>query len=293
MLDHKFVVFYHLAKNPNTTRVAEELFLSQPAISKSVRELEKELGITLFAREKGHLVLTDAGQYLLTETERLLKKEREILFSVGQMRQVFSGTLRLGASTTLSQYVLPEILARFTKQLPDVGIHLESGNTDQIEREILADNFHLAFIEGTPTRPDIHYIPFLKDEIVLVGAASRPLPEVISLEELRNLSFVFRERGSGTYHIIRKTLEKRGIAIHQLQEKLILGSTEGIKQFLQHSACFALLSVYSIRKELAEGTLRIVDIADFAIERTFYAIHRQGEIDPYARKFLDFVVRFN
>lgn len=127
----------------------------------------------------------------------------------------------------------------------------------------------------------------------MVGAASRPLPEVISLEELRNLSFVFRERGSGTYHIIRKTLEKRGIAIHQLQEKLILGSTEGIKQFLQHSACFALLSVYSIRKELAEGTLRIVDIADFAIERTFYAIHRQGEIDPYARKFLDFVVRFN
>ena len=216
MLDHKFKVFYHLAKNPNTTQVAQELYLSQPAISKNIRELEKELGITLFHRDKGRMSLTTAGHYLLAETELLLQKEREISFELDKMRNTFNGTLYLGASTTLSQYVLPGILAGFTTQNPEIKINLASGNTDQIEKEILANNIHLAFIEGTPTQPDIHYIPYLRDEIVLVCAANNPTPESISREELLNLRFVQREKGSGTYHVIKKYLAAIGIPIHSL-----------------------------------------------------------------------------
>lgn len=291
MLDHKYKVFYHLAKNPNTTKVAEELYLSQPAISKNIRELEKDLGITLFHREKGRLQLTQAGVFLLQETEALFKKEREILFEMDKMRSTFNGTLQIGASTTLSQYILPPILAKFTASFSGMKINLMSGNTGQIEQEILTDNLHLAFIEGTPTHPDIHYIPFLRDEIVLVCSGKNHIPETISKEQLLNLCFVFREKGSGTYHVIRKHLADIGISIHQLHEHLTLGSTEGIKQYLRYSDCFALLSVYSIREELAAGTLKIVDIEGLNIERNFYAIHRQGEIDPYAQKFLDITLK--
>lgn len=291
MLDHKYKVFYHLAKNPNTTKVAEELYLSQPAISKNIRELEKDLGITLFHREKGRLQLTQAGVFLLQETEALFKKEREILFEMDKMRSTFNGTLQIGASTTLSQYILPPILAKFTANFSGMKINLMSGNTGQIEQEILTDNLHLAFIEGTPTHPDIHYIPFLRDEIVLVCSGKNHIPETISKEQLLNLCFVFREKGSGTYHVIRKHLADIGISIHQLHEHLTLGSTEGIKQYLRYSDCFALLSVYSIREELAAGTLKIVDIEGLNIERNFYAIHRQGEIDPYAQKFLDITLK--
>lgn len=292
MLDHKFTIFYHLAKNPNTTKVAEELCLSQPAISKSIKELEREMSITLFYREKGRMQLTEAGKYLLAETEKLIQKEREVLFEIGRLRDTFSGTLRIGASTTLSQYILPELLSRFVHEHPDIHIHLSSGNTDQIEQEILANNQHLAFIEGTPTQPDIRYIPFIRDEIVLVSAANNHIPEQISIEQLQELNFVFREKGSGTYNIIRKQFLQAGIDINQLHTQLILGSTEGIKQYLRHSEnCFALLSVYSIREELAAGKLRIVDIEGLTIDRTFYAIHRQGEPDPYARQFLDFALR--
>lgn len=291
MLDHKYKVFYHLAKNPNTTKVAEELYLSQPAISKNIRELEKDLGITLFHREKGRLQLTQAGVFLLQETEALFKKEREILFEMDKMRSTFNGTLQIGASTTLSQYILPPILAKFTANFSGMKINLMSGNTGQIEQEILTDNLHLAFIEGTPTHPDIHYIPFLRDEIVLVCSGKNHIPETISKEQLLNLCFVFREKGSGTYHVIRKHLADIGISIHQLHEHLTLGSTEGIKQYLRYSDCFALLSVYSIREELAAGTLKIVDIEELNIERNFYAIHRQGEIDPYAQKFLDITLK--
>lgn len=290
MLDHKFVIFYHLAKTPNTTKVAEELSLSQPAISKSIKELEKDLGITLFNREKGRLQLTEAGEYLLSETTSLLHKEREIEYHIGQMKNTFSGTLRIGASTTLSQYILPEILAKFAQSRSGIDLLLESGNTEQIENEIVTDNLQIAFIEGNPTRPDIRYIPFIRDEIVLACASNAPVPEQITKDELAKLSFVFRERGSGTYHVIKKQLKENGIDIHDLPTQLLLGSTEGIKHYLLYSGCCALLSVYSIREELSAGKLRIVDIDNFSIERMFYAIHRQGEPDLYARKFLDFTL---
>lgn len=290
MLDHKYKVFYHLAKNPNTTKVAEELYLSQPAISKSIRELEKELGITLFHREKGRMQLTEAGRFLLTEAEQLFRKEREILYEIDKMKDTFNGTLHLGASTTLSQYILPEKLAHFTAKNANIKVNLISGNTGQIEQEILANNLQLAFIEGTPTHPDLHYIPYLQDEIVLVCASENPIPETISKKELSTLGFVFREKGSGTYHIIRKHLKEAGILIHELHAQLVLGTTEGIKQYLRHSDCFALLSIYSIQEELISGKLKIVEIEGLNIERMFYVIHRQGEIDPYAQNFLEFVL---
>lgn len=291
MLDHKIKVFYHLAKNPNTTRVAEELLLSQPAISKSIRELEKDLGISLFDREKGRMHLTEAGRYLLSQTETLLCQEREIMFEIGRMRECFEGTLHIGASTTLSQYVLPEVLARFSQQQPRINMELTSGNTNQIEQEVEAGNLQLAFIEGTPSQPGIHYIPYLKDEIVLVSASGTLTKENISLEELRQIPLIFREKGSGTDHIIRKQLKEAGVSIGQLRNQLILGSTEGIKHYLLHSDCFALLSIYSIQEELTSGRLKVTEIEGLSLYRTFYMIHKQGEPDPYARLFMDFIMK--
>ena len=121
MLDHKYKVFYHLAQTPNTTKVAEELLLSQPAISKNIKELEKELGITLFNRIEGRMQLTEAGQYLYSEIEILVRKEREINFRIDKMKHTFTGTLHIGASTTLSQYVLPENVGPIQKCLTANG----------------------------------------------------------------------------------------------------------------------------------------------------------------------------
>ncbi len=291
MIDHKYKVFYHLAKNPNTTKVAEELLLTQPAISKSIRELEKELGITLFHRIKGRMQLTETGRYLLTEMEILVQKEREIGFELDKLRTTMTGTLRIGASTTLSQYILPEVLSEFKSRHPELTMALLSGNTDQIEQEVLQNNLNIAFIEGSPTQPDIHYIPFLQDEIVLVSAGKAHTPESVSLTEFSALPLVLREQGSGTYHIIRKQLVEAGIDPNHLNCQLILGTTEGIKKYLLHSDCFALLSIYSIRDEVAAGKLRITEIEGLSINRMFYIIHRQGEPDPYARQFMTFILR--
>lgn len=291
MLDHKLVVFYHLAKNPNTTKVAETLYQSQSAVSKSVKELEKELSITLFDRNKGRLQLTVAGEYLLKEVEELIGRERNIKFEIDRMRNSFSGTLKIGASTTLSQYILPEMLREFIRSEGFVQTEIISGNTQQIEEEIIANNLHLAFIEGLPVTPEIHYTPFLKDEIVLVCAAESSLPETISKEKLQELDFVFREKGSGTYDIIEKQLSLAGVRLNTLHNELILGTTEGIKRYIRHTECCAFLSVFSIRDEVMSGKLRVVDITDFSIERRFYVIHKQGQLDSYAQRFLDYVMK--
>lgn len=219
MLDHKLTIFYHTAKHLNTTKAAEILRLSQPAISKSIKELEKGLGITLFDREKGRLMLTPAGKYLLEQSEELIERERIITFNLQHMKKEFSGTLHIGASTTLSQYILPEYLARFRETHPYIEINLISGNTYQIEQELLDKNIQLAFIEGVPSQTDIHYIPFLKDEIVLVTSAKNDSPESITKEQLKTLKFVVREEGSGTYNIIQRQLSAAGMSINELNRK--------------------------------------------------------------------------
>lgn len=288
MLDHKLTIFYHTAKHLNTTKAAEILRLSQPAISKSIKELEKGLGITLFDREKGRLILTPAGKYLLEQSEELIERERIITFNLQHMKKEFSGTLHIGARTTLSQYILPEYLARFRETHPYIEINLISGNTYQIEQELLDKNIQLAFIEGVPSQTDIHYIPFLKDEIVLVTSAKNDSPESITKEQLKTLKFVVREEGSGTYNIIQRQLSAAGMSINELNQQIVIGSTEGIKQYLKHSNCHALVSVFSIQDELACGLLKIIDIDDLEISRTLYAIHKQGTIDPYAELLLRF-----
>ena len=204
------------------------------------------------------------------------------------MKKEFSGTLHIGASTTLSQYILPEYLARFRETHPYIEINLISGNTYQIEQELLDKNIQLAFIEGVPSQTDIHYIPFLKDEIVLVTSAKNDSPGTITREQLKTLKFVVREEGSGTYNIIQRQLSATGLSINELNQQIVIGSTEGIKQYLKHSDCYALVSVFSIQDELSCGLLKIIDIDDLEITRSLYAIHKQGTIDPYAELLLKF-----
>ena len=194
MLDHKLTIFYHAAKNLSVTRAAEALRLTQPAVSKSIKELETELGITLFNRERGRLTLTPAGEFLLAKSEDLREAEREIAFGLQQLKETFSGTIHVGASTTLAQYILPTLLALFRRKYPKINIDLTSGNTAQIERALLARDIQVAFIEGAPSQPDIHYIPFVEDEIVLVTRTGNPCPETLPREALRRLDFALREK---------------------------------------------------------------------------------------------------
>ena len=288
MLDHKYKVFYQLCLTPSTTAASEVLGLTQPAVSKNIRELEKEVGLTLFRRTRNGMVLTGAGEDLKQALQPLIDQERVLEYRLGQLRGQERGELKIGGSTTLAQYVLPEVVAGFVREWPEISLGLANGNTRQIEEMVLDKSLHLAFIEGNKGRSELHYEDFLRDELVLVASASGPWPSKLSLSGLPPRKFVFRERGSGTYHVIRKKLEEAGLDIHALESGVRIGSTEAIKRYLACSDALAFLSVYSIRQELDRNRLKVVEIEDFRIERMFYSIHLQGELDPYAARFLAF-----
>jgi len=150
--------------------------------------------------------------------------------------------LRLGASTTIAQYVLPNILASFHKQYPDIQVNLFNGNTQQIESELLQKNIELGIIEGRSKKREFKYIPFLKDDLVLITKSDHPIAKKgeISLEELQEVPVAIREFGSGTLQVLRHYLKNMGLRLTDLNIQLVLGNTR----------CFTFLSLNSVLNEL-------------------------------------------
>ncbi|WP_282456624.1 LysR family transcriptional regulator [Chitinophaga sedimenti] len=167
MFDFRLKVFHTVALRLNFTRAAEELFITQPAVTKHIHEIEAAYQTKLFERNGTKIKLTATGELLFKHTEELFKIYRDIDLDLSAVSENLKGTLRLGASTTVAQYVLPAHLAAYKQKFPEVNIELVTHNTEQIER-LLADNkIDLGIIEGQSRRQHLKYTAFLEDEMVL------------------------------------------------------------------------------------------------------------------------------
>lgn len=279
MFDFRLKVFYTVAKRLNFTKAAEELLISQPAVTTHIKELESKFKLALFERRGNKVLLSPAGKILLNHTESLQEIYRQIEFDLSQLNHSLKGVLHVGSSTSITLYVLPPLLARFHQLHQEIRVELLNGNTEQIEQALLDKKIEVGVIEGKSKRREIHYTPFLKDEIVLVCSSKNPLAkkEEIKPEELKNLSFLLREPGSGTLEVITDALKQKGMRLADLHVEMQLGSTEAIKSYLQHSGCVAFLSLHAIRNELENGTIKILAIKKFMIHRNFYFITPQGQ----------------
>ena len=227
------------------TKAANELFISQPAISKHIQELEKEYGVQLFDRIGNRIQLTRAGQLLLDHACKIIDAYQNLDFDMKKLTEKSGGELRIGASTTISQYVLPELIADFRKQYPDIRLTLLSGNSHEIEDALATGRIDLGMVEGIKRQPTFKYTPFMKDELVAFVHCSNTLAqqEEISLNLLKQTPIVLRELGSGTLDVIQKALQENGIALSDLNIEMNLGTTEGIKHFVEHSHCMGICLV--------------------------------------------------
>lgn len=197
MFDFRLQVFHTVAKRQNFTKAANELNITQPAVSKHIKEIEQQLNTKLFDRNGTKIKLTISGVTLLKYTEKIFNIYRELLFEVNQLNQQHGGVFRIGASTTISQYVLPSLLAAFHAQYKDVQVQLTIHNTEVIEQLLLDHSIDLGMIEGQSKSNSFHYTPFIKDEIVLVASANHPLAQKSSLklDELKKIPLLWREPG--------------------------------------------------------------------------------------------------
>lgn len=294
MFDFRLKVFHAVAQRLNFTKAAEELFITQPAVTKHIKEIEKHFNTKLFDRNGTKIQLTHAGELLLKHTHQIFDIYRNLEIDMNALNSKHSGQLRIGASTTVAQYVLPPMMANFYQRFPDVAIKLKSGNTEEIENTLLANDIDLGIIEGESRKSHITYTPFIKDEIVLVSRIGSPLAkESITLKQLLKTNLLLREQGSGTLEVLTHALKNNGLNMNDLKVEMELNSTESIKLYLLNSDCMAFLSVHSILKELAANEFCIVDVKDLNIERYFYIIQPQGEANSLSKLFLSFANRYN
>ncbi len=294
MSDFRLKVFYIAAKNLSFTKAAKELFVSQPAITKHIQELETAYQARLFDRTGNKLALTPAGKLLLSHCETILSDYRKLEYEMHLLNNEYTGELRLGASTTIAQYFLPQILAEFTNRYPNLHLSMTSANTQAIEHALLCHDIDLGLVEGIVRLPELKYEPLLKDELVAVVHKSNRLPvgDEITVEQLKEIPLVLRERGSGTLDVIESALKTWNLKLSAMNVRLFLGGTESIKSFLKYSNSMGIVSFLSIAEEVANGEFRIIDINGLEITRHFCIVHRHGHDNPHINKFVQYVRQY-
>lgn len=287
MFDYRLKVFYTVASRLNFTRASEELNISQPAVTKHIKEIENQLNTKLFDRKGTSIQLTGSGIILYEYAEKIRNIYRDLEFEIHQLNSEHKGKLIIGASTTVAQYILPEILAKFHSYYRDIKIELLTYNTEVISTLLKEGKIDLGIIEGESQSSYFDYKIFKPDEIVLVAKANHPLAnKTLNLKDLYTTDLIFREQGSGTQEFIQNRLKDKGIDIESLNVIMQLGSSESIKNYLLHSECMAFLSVSTILNELKNNMLSIIDIRNFSIERNFHYILPKGEQSELIKLFL-------
>lgn len=293
MIDIRLKVFRSVATLLSFTKAANELFISQPAISKHIQELEKEYGVRLFDRIGNRILLTRAGQLLLDHACKIVDAYQNMDYDMKRLTSKSEGELRLGASTTISQYVLPEMIAGFRRQYPDIRLTLLSGNSHEIEDALAAGRIDLGMVEGIKRQPQFKYAPFMDDELVAMVNAHSPLAQrdELTLDELRTIPVVLRELGSGTLDVIQEALKGHGIGLSDLNIEMNLGTTEGIKHFVSHSDSMGIISIRAISQEVYAGTFKVLDLEGCKIPRQFCFVEKRGETTLLAKTFKTFITK--
>jgi len=291
MKNFRLKVFQSVAKNLSFTKAAGELFITQPAVTKHIQEIEKDYGIRVFNRKGGKINLTPEGKVLFDYSNKILKLEQNLEEEFSRFKKIENGTLRLGASTTIAQYVIPGILAGFHKRFSGVKLSLFNGNSEQIAQALRNDQIDIGIVEGKVKDKDIRYELFMADEIVVTSSFKNDLvpKDELTFKELISLPFVMRERGSGTLEVLEYAFKEKKIKLSDINILMYLGSTEAIKRFIESGSSIGFLSVKSIEKELQSKTLKIIKVKNFQIRRSFNFISLHGNIPSgLSAKFIKF-----
>jgi DNA-binding transcriptional LysR family regulator len=275
----RLVVFRAVARHLSFRKAAEELYLTQPAVSQQVKALEEELGVQLFDRSATEVRLSAAGKILLKHAEQssdvLARAEQQIAALSGSQ----AGPLTLGASTTIAQYVLPGLLSEFCRTRPRIFPTLVSGNTERIVQALQDNSITLGFIEGPPHSRDVKTEPFLQDELALIAPAAHEWAErgAVHPSEIAGASLLMRERGSGTRQVLEKALERAGVKKRTLRVAMELDSTEAIKSSVEAGFGVGFVSRWAIAKDLRLGkTFQPVEVEGLRIRRPFLIAWAKG-----------------
>jgi LysR family transcriptional regulator, transcriptional activator of the cysJI operon len=285
-------VFRAVAEHLSFRKAGETLYLSQPAVTLQIKSLEEELGTRLFLRSASGVRLTEAGVVLLEYARQLHKLAEEAEQQLAGLKGEVAGALVLGASTTIAQYVLPPLLAEFTRSFPAIHLQVFSENTEQVAKGVVSGRFGLGLIEGPPLRRDLKIERWFDDELLIVVPAAHEWAGqgVVAAEKLAGMPLVMRERGSGSRHVVERGLQRAGLRLNALRIAMELDSTEAILSCVEAGLGIGFVSEWSIRRRAANQTLATLRLAGTRIERSFSFVLPQGpQLQPPAAAMLRFL----
>ena len=278
--------FYEVARSGSFSKAAENLCITQPALSRQIVILEKTVGISLFNRHNRGVNLTDAGRRLFEYAEDVLKLLDKASKSLKEMQNLESGQLKIGARTPIGNYLLPTWLAKFLNLHPGVDVCLQVGNSDTIIEQLVDGLFDFAFVAGFSSTPGLCIEPLLEDEILFLVGPDHPLAKAESLlqPDLAKEVLIFRESGSATKQAVDSLLSQTGI---QPARVITLGNTEAVKRAVIAGMGVTFLSKHTVTLELKTGLLFAPDIPDLRVKRQFLSIYPKGvRLSPAALSFL-------
>jgi DNA-binding transcriptional LysR family regulator len=290
----QLLIFTAVADTGSTTAAGERVSLSQSATSGALNELESLLGARLFDRIGKRLLINDNGRALLPQARALLDGAQEIesqfgLGSTGPATAPLVTRLRVGASTTIGNYVLPALVAGYAKAWPGAAVDVVIGNTRDVAAAVTRLEVDIGLIEGPCHEAELRVAPWLQDELVIVAAPTHALVQAdahtrIPSKALRQARWLLREPGSGTREAVEHVLLPH---LHHLNGDMQPGSTEAIKQAAAEGLGLACLSLSAVRDMVTLGRLVVLRTTLPRLTRRFYLVqHRQKRLSGNLQRFM-------
>ncbi|HEX3974188.1 MAG TPA: LysR family transcriptional regulator [Stellaceae bacterium] len=273
---HLLRLFAAVAEHGSFSHAADALHVSQPAVSKGVREFESQVGTALLERGAGGVRPTEAGQRLLIQARALFAAERAAEEELDGFRGLQRGSLAIGASTTIATYLLPPLLGAFSRRRPEIELHLTSANTRAIAERLVARELDIALVEGPTKEFNLRAAPWRRDELALIAAPDHRLARLsasVVLTALEQEIFLIREPGSGTREVVASALAKYKLRPRRTIE---IGSTEAIKQMVASGFGVAIVSAAAAIDQIALKRLTVIRPPRFAVHRALMRLTLHG-----------------
>ncbi len=271
------------------TRAAEELCITQPAVSIQIKRLEGQVGLPLFEHVGKKTFSTAAGKTMYAASVDILDRVRLLKDSIEELKGTVKGSLQMSVVTT-AKYFLPNLLGAFLQRYPEVEPKLKFTNRARVIERLMNNDDDFVVMGQIPDDDNLEAYPFLNNILGIVAHASHPLANKknITIEELTSQRFLIRESGSGTRYVFDQYLNKHGVKIEPYME---LGSSEALKQAVMAGLGIAVLSLHSVQLEREVNRLTVLDVEGFPLKRRWYAVHLKGrKLSLVARTFLDYIL---
>jgi len=278
--------FYQAAKYLSFTTAAEKLYVTQPAVTAQVKLLEDYFELKLFNKKGGKLYLTEEGKAIFDYAREIFEYEKEIEFAVEEMKKLKRGTLRLGTARTYARYFMPFLISRFRENHPHIKIHLDEGSSREMLHSLVDLKNEVAIIAKEEDNPDVHFIPFSREELLLILASDHSLAQkrVINFKQLAAEPIIMKETGSGTRRLVDELFAQNKCAPKVLMET---SDAEMIKLLVQHGEGIAFLVGEAVTRELQEGKLATASIRDHEIFLDVNIAYLKNQtLSPPAQAFL-------